>query len=63
MKNLIKVKKMISEILTAKDGMGVVEVVLIIVVLIGMVILFQNNIRGVVSSIFSTIQSNIGQIN
>lgn len=54
-------KKVIST-LRSQDGMGVVEVILIIVVLIGLVILFQNNIRGVVSSIFATIQSNIGQI-
>lgn len=63
MGNFIKIKNMFWKVLTKKDGMGVVEVILIIVVLIGLVILFQNNIRGVVSSIFSTIQSNIGQIN
>lgn len=63
MSNFIKIKNMFWKVLTKKDGMGVVEVILIIVVLIGLVILFQNNIRGVVSSIFSTIQSNIGQIN
>ncbi len=63
MGNFIKIKNMVWKVLTKKDGMGVVEVILIIVVLIGLVILFQNNIRGVVSSIFSTIQSNIGQIN
>lgn len=63
MSNFIKIKNMVWKVLTKKDGMGVVEVILIIVVLIGLVILFQNNIRGVVSSIFSTIQSNIGQIN
>lgn len=48
--------------LQSQTGMGVVEVILIIVVLIGLVIIFQNNIRGVVSSIFATIQSNVGQI-
>lgn len=54
--------KKILATLQNERGMGVVEVILIIVVLIGLVILFQNNIRGVVSSIFATIQSNIGQI-
>ena len=48
--------------LKSKTGMGVVEVILIIVVLIGLVIIFQNNIKGVVSSIFATIQSNVGQV-
>ena len=49
-------------ILLSQDGMGVVEVILIIVVLIGLVIIFQTNIKGVVASIFSTIQKNAGSI-
>ena len=48
--------------LTAEDGMGVVEVILIIVVLIGLVIIFQTNIKSVVSTIFSTIETNAGKI-
>jgi len=32
------------------------------VVLIGLVIIFQTNIKGVVASIFSTIQKNAGSI-
>lgn len=43
-------------------GMGVVEVILITVVLIGLCIIFQNNIRQIVQSIFGTMQSNVGQI-
>ena len=45
-----------------ESGMGVVEVILIIVVLIGLVIIFQTNIKGVVASIFSTIQKNAGSV-
>ena len=48
--------------LASQDGMGVVEVILIIVVLIGLVIIFQTNIKGVVASIFSTIQKNAGSV-
>ncbi len=33
-----------------------------IVILIGLVIIFQTNIKGVVASIFSTIQKNAGSI-
>lgn len=33
-----------------------------IVVLIGLVIIFQTNIKGVVASIFSTIQKNAGSV-
>lgn len=32
------------------------------VILIGLVIIFQTNIKGVVASIFSTIQKNAGSI-
>ncbi|MCI5944268.1 MAG: hypothetical protein MRZ41_06200 [Eubacterium sp.] len=42
--------------------MGVVEVILIIVVLIGLVIIFQTNIKGIVTAIFRTMQSNVGKI-
>ena len=41
-----------------ESGMGVVEVILIIVVLIGLVIIFQK----VVDSIFKTITSKTGQV-
>ena len=46
----------------SEDGMGVVEVILIIVVLIGLVIIFQTNIKSVVSTLFSTIENNAGKI-
>lgn len=47
----------------AKDesGMGVVEVILIIV-LIGLVIIFQTQITKVVNNIFKTITSKTGKI-
>ena len=38
-----------------ESGMGVVEVILIIVVLIGLVIIFQTQITKVVNNIFKTI--------
>ena len=46
----------------SEEGMGVVEVILIIVVLIGLVTIFQTNIKGVVASIFATIQQNASSI-
>ena len=42
--------------------MGVVEVILIIVVLIGLVIIFQTQIKKVGDSIFKTITSKTGQV-
>ena len=60
--NVVYKKNRLQSILLSQDGMGVVEVILIIVVLIGLVIIFQTNIKGVVASIFSTIQKNAGSI-
>ena len=45
-----------------ESGMGVVEVILIIVVLIGLVIIFQTHITKVVTNIFKTITSKTGKI-
>ncbi len=38
-----------------EDGMGTVEIILIIVVLIGLVIVFKQQISGIVESVFQTI--------
>ncbi|MGN0375092.1 MAG: Flp1 family type IVb pilin [Butyrivibrio sp.] len=51
-------KKFIKE----DDGMGVVEVILIIVVLVGLVLIFKNQITSIVRSIFNTISSNVSKI-
>ena len=51
-----------KEFIRDESGMGVVEVILIIVVLIGLVIIFQTQIEKVVNSIFKTITSKAGQV-
>lgn len=45
-----------------ESGMGVVEVILIIVVLIGLVIIFQTQIQKIVNNIFKTITSKAGSV-
>ena len=40
-----------------EDGMGTVEIILIIVVLIGLVIIFKNQLNDLVTDIFSKITS------
>lgn len=45
-----------------QSGMGVVEVILIIVVLIGLVIIFKTQITGVVNDIFEKIISQSSSI-
>jgi len=43
--------------LQEEDGIGVVEVILILVVLIGLIIIFKKQLTSLVNSIFSKITS------
>lgn len=43
------------QLLTEEDGMGTVEIILIIVVLVGLVLIFKEQITTIVESIFSKI--------
>ncbi len=45
-----------------EDGMGVVEVILIIVVLISLVLIFKKQLTSIVKTIFSKITTNANQI-
>ena len=49
-------------ILREEDGIGVVEMILILVVLIGLVIIFKEHLTALVNSIFKTITSRSGTI-
>jgi len=46
---------MIKEFIREEDGIGVVEVILILVVLIGLVLIFKSQITDLVNDIFDTI--------
>ena len=48
-------KNRAREILTEEKGVGVVEVILILVVLIGLVIIFKSQLTSLVQSIFKKI--------
>ena len=48
--------------LREEDGMGTVEVILIIVVLVGLVIIFKDQITKIVNSLFQKITTQTGQI-
>lgn len=50
------------QLMREEDGMGTVEVILIIVVLVGLVILFKNQITKIVNSIFNKITSQTGKV-
>lgn len=47
--------KGMRDFLLEEDGMGTVEVILIIVVLVGLVLIFKEQITKIVNSIFSKI--------
>ncbi len=48
------------EFLVEEDGMGTVEIVLIIVVLVGLVVIFKNQITKIVNGLFKKITSQTG---
>lgn len=52
--NSLKIKGF-DEFLYEEDGMGTVEIILIIVVLVGLVVIFRNQITAIVISLFEKI--------
>ena len=54
--------KSFLQFMTEEDGMGTVEVILIIVVLVGLVIIFKEKITEVVNSIFTKITNQTKKI-
>lgn len=55
--NSFRLKKRITDVLRAEKGIGVVEVILILVVLIGLVIIFKSQLTSLVNTIFEKITS------
>lgn len=52
----------IREFITEEDGVGVVELILILVVLIGLVLIFKNQLTDLVNDIFNTIAKSAGRV-
>lgn len=52
----------IKDFLKNEDGIGVVEMILILVVLIGLVIIFKSQLTSLVQSIFNKITSQSNTI-
>ncbi len=55
--NGFRLKKRIADVLRNEQGIGVVEVILILVVLIGLVIIFKSQLTSLVNTIFEKITS------
>lgn len=56
--NFLKIRDFINK----EDGMGTVEMILILVVLIALVIIFKGQMINLVNSIFDKINSTAGSI-
>lgn len=54
--------KSFNQFLKEEEGMGTVEVILIIVVLVGLVIIFKDRITEIVENLFDKITSQTGRV-
>jgi len=55
-------KTKINMFIKDTKGMGTIEVILIIVVLIGLVLIFKDQITSIVESLFSKVASNANKL-
>ncbi|SFR72737.1 MULTISPECIES: Flp1 family type IVb pilin [Pseudobutyrivibrio] len=64
MKNfyLMKIKNRIWNFIEEEDGIGTVEMILILVVLIGLVLIFKSQLTSLVNTIFDKINSQAGKV-
>lgn len=51
-----------QDFLKEEDGMGTVEVILIIVVLVGLVVIFKNQITDIVETLFDKITKQTNKL-
>lgn len=58
----MKVIKKMKEFFRDESGMGVVEIVLIIIVLVGLVVIFKKQITTLVNTILAKMTSQANQI-
>lgn len=58
----MKVMEIIKNFMKEEDGIGVVEIILIVVVLIGLVLIFKKQLTNLVNDIFSTITDKAGTV-
>lgn len=52
----------IKQFLKEEDGMGVIEVILIIVVLISLVVIFKNQLTTLINSLLSKVKSKANSV-
>ncbi|MBO5550733.1 MAG: hypothetical protein J5966_02140 [Lachnospiraceae bacterium] len=54
--------KVLKSFIREEDGIGTVEMILILVVLIGLVLIFKSQLTDLVNKIFKTINTKAGQV-
>lgn len=54
--------KGLRELFKEEEGMGTVEVILIVVVLVGLVVIFKNQITSIVNRLFQKITNQVTNI-
>ena len=59
---LPRIKESLIEELEDDSGMGTIEVVLILVVLIGLVLIFRGRIEKLLGDVFNQIDTNAGKV-
>lgn len=58
----MKIRRAVKELLIEEEGVGVIEIVLILVVLIGLVIIFKKQITTLLDNIFKQINSKSKEV-
>lgn len=53
--NVVQKTKSIKDFMQEEDGMGTVEIILIVVVLVGLVLIFKKQMTGIVNNLFEKI--------
>lgn len=62
MKNLNRVKSIVGHFIKEEDGIGVVEIILILVILIGLVVIFGEEISRIITNAIESISGNADSI-
>ncbi|MDF2586330.1 MAG: hypothetical protein K0S41_171 [Anaerocolumna sp.] len=57
-----ELRELIKDFIKEEDGIGVVEIILILVILIGLVLIFKSQIETLVNNILDSITSNSKKI-
>ncbi|MCU6761896.1 Uncharacterised protein [uncultured Roseburia sp.] len=58
----MELRKEIRRFFLEEDGIGVVEVILILVVIIGLIIIFKKQLTALVNNTFSNITNKAGKL-